>query len=111
VSGFRADDRVLLLAAPTVAELAGLARVLMRGSVVVISTAEEIAAIGSQLAEFDNVMLLEASPEKIPWRDGGFTRILVPQHLERLLPYLSNELHRVLAPGGEIVRNFGSAQS
>ncbi len=75
MSGFRADDRVLLLATPAVGELAALARILMRGSVVVISTADEIAAIGEQLAEFNNVMLLEASPDKIPWRDGGFTRI------------------------------------
>lgn len=109
MSGFRADDRVLLLATPAVAELAALARILMRGSVVVISTADEMAAVGEQLAEFNNVMLLDASPDKIPWRDGGFTRIVVPSHLERLLPYISDELHRVLAPGGEIVKGFGSS--
>jgi hypothetical protein len=98
----RSDDRLLLLAIPAVQELAALARVLIRGTVVAIGSREEIDAAQPALVEFHNVMFLEASPERIPWRGDGFTKILVPRHLKLLLPQISDELQRVLAPGGEI---------
>jgi hypothetical protein len=98
----RSDDRLLLLAIPATQELAALARVLIRGTVVAIGSREEIAAAQPSLAEFHNVMFLEASPDRIPWRGAGFTKILVPHHLKSLLPAISDELQRVLAPGGEI---------
>jgi hypothetical protein len=100
----RSDDRLLLLAIPGTQELAALARILVRGTIVVLGSREEIVASQPPLAEFDNVMFLEASPDRIPWRGNGFTKILVPHHLQRLLPHISDELHRVLAPGGEIIR-------
>ncbi|HMF78013.1 MAG TPA: hypothetical protein VK604_20320 [Bryobacteraceae bacterium] len=100
----RSDDRLLLLAIPAPQELAALARVLLRGTLVVIGSPEEIAAAQPSLTEFDNVMFLEGTPAAIPWRGPGFTKILVPHHLERLLPHIADELQRVLAPGGEIVR-------
>ena len=98
----RSDDRLLLLAIPATQELAALARVLISGTVVVIGSREEIAAAQPSMAEFHNVMFLEASPDRIPWRGAGFTKILVPHHLKGLLPTISNELQRVLAPGGEV---------
>jgi hypothetical protein len=99
----RADDRVLLLAIPPVLDLATMARVLMAGSVVALGTSEEVDNARREMAEFDNVLFLEASPERIPWRDQFFTKVVVPPHLERLLPEISNEIHRLLAPGGTIV--------
>lgn len=80
-----------------------MARVLMAGSVVVLGTSEEVDNARREMAEFDNVLFLEASPERIPWRDQFFTKVVVPPHLERLLPEISNEIHRLLAPGGTIV--------
>ena len=99
----RADDRVLLLAIPPVPDLAAMARVLITGSVVALGTPEEVDDARREMAEFDNVLFLEASPERVPWRDQFFTKILIPPHLERLLPEISNEIHRLLAPGGTIV--------
>ena len=99
----RADDRVLLLAIPPVPDLVAMAGVLMTGSVVALGTQEEVDRARSEMAEFDNVLFLEASPERIPWRDQFFTKVVVPPHLERLLPEISNEIHRLLAPGGTIV--------
>jgi hypothetical protein len=105
VNAYRADDRVLLLAIPPEQELAALARLLMRGVVVALGTAEEVAEAGSRFVEFNNVMLLDAAPDHIPWRAAGFTKIVVPHQYERILPHLAGELARVLAPGGEIIHN------
>ena len=102
---FRADDRILLLAIPAKQELAALARILIHGTVVALGTAEEVAEARSCFADFGNVMLLDAPPDKIPWRAAAFTKIVVPQQYERILPYLTKELGRLLAPGGEVVHS------
>ena len=80
-----------------------MARVLMTGSVVALGAREEVDAARRDMAEFENVMFIEAGPERIPWRDQFFTKIVIPSHWERLLPEISSEIHRVLAPGGTIV--------
>ena len=103
MAGFRADDRVLLLAIPSRADIAAIARVLMSGVLVALGDSDEVDEARRSMADFDNVMFLSASPEQIPWREAYFTKILVPPHLESLLSHISVELHRVLAPGGEIV--------
>ena len=108
MSVYRADDRVLLLAIPAEQELAALARILIRGVVVALGTAEEVAAARSRFDEFGNVMLLDAAPDHIPWRAAAFTKIVVPHQYERILPYLARELDRVLAPGGEIIQKVAS---
>ncbi len=108
MNAYRADDRVLLLAIPAEQELAALARILIRGIVVALGTPDEIAEARSRFSEFDNVMLLDAAPDRIPWRAAGFTKIVVPHQYERILPYLSSELDRLLAPGGQIVHKAGS---
>ncbi len=107
MNAYRADDRVLLLAIPAEQELAALARILMRGIVVALGTAEEVAAARERLGEFTNVMLLDAPPDRIPWRGAGFSKIVVPRQYERILPQLAGELDRLLSPGGEIVRKAG----
>jgi hypothetical protein len=101
----RADDRVLLLAIPPTAELTAMAHVLVTGSVVALGTPDEVDRARREMAEFDNVLFVDASPERIPWRDQFFTKVVVPPHLERLLPEISNELHRLLAPGGTVVNS------
>jgi len=102
-AAFRSDDRVLLLAIPSRADLAAIARVLMTGVLVALGDADEVDAARQSMADFENVMFLDASPGQIPWREAYFTKILVPPHLESLLPNISAELHRVLAPEGEII--------
>lgn len=104
MASFRADDRVLLLAIPSRADLAAIARILMSGVLVALGTSEEVDEARRSMADFENVMFLDASPEQIPWRDAYFSKILIPPHLESLLPHIAAEMHRVLAPGGEIVR-------
>ncbi len=105
----RADDRVLLLAIPSTSELTSIAHVLMNGVVVALGDRDEVRAACAAMAEFKNVMFLEAPPDQIPWRAAYFTKIIVPSHLEGLLPYAAAELHRVLAPGGQIVKTTVSA--
>lgn len=108
MNGFRADDRVLLLAIPATQELAALARILMRGTLVALGTADEVAAAQPQFADFGNVMLLDAPPDNVPWRDASFSKIVVPRQYERILPNLAKELNRLLAPGGEILHKTAS---
>ena len=106
---FRSDDRVLLLAIPSRTDLALIARVLLGGVLVALGDAEEVDAARQSMAEFDNVMFLNASPEQIPWRDAFFTKILVPPQFETLMPHIAGELHRVLAPDGQILRTAQEA--
>jgi hypothetical protein len=98
-----ADDRVLLLAIPTPAELAALARTLSRGVLVALGPRDEVDNARAALTEFDNVMFIDAAPDRIPWRDQYFTKILVPPHMEAVLRSAAAEVHRVLAAEGEIV--------
>jgi hypothetical protein len=105
----RADDRVLLLAIPPISDLTSIARVLMNGVIVALGDPDEVRAACAAMADFKNVMFLEAPPDQIPWRAAYFTKIIVPPHLEALLPYAAAELHRVLAPGGQIVKTTVSA--
>lgn len=94
----RADDRVLLLTIPEPAVVAALARVLVRGVVVAMGPPERVDRARQALAEFDNVMLFDTDPARIPWRDGYFTKIVVPPGAE-----VTSELARVLSPDGEIL--------
>ena len=99
----RADDHILLLAIPAHQEVARLARVLVKGSLVALGTADEVDAARQTFSEFDNVLFLNARPDAIPWREHYFTQILVPPHLEPLMRSIAPELDRVLAPGGAIL--------
>lgn len=109
MTALRSDDRVLFLAIPSEAELANIARILMRGVVVALGNDSEVEEGRRTMADWDNVLFLSASPDRIPWRSAYFTKIMVPPQLERILPSVANELHRVLAPGGEIVRMTAAA--
>lgn len=77
----------------------------MNGVLVAIGTREEVDVARQSMAEFDNAMFIEADPQRIPWRDAFFTKIVVPPHMEMFLRSAGGELHRVLAPGGEILRD------
>ena len=106
---FRSDDRVLALAMPPVSEAAALGRILMAGCLVMLGSADEVDEARRQLSEFDNLMFIVATPDRIPWREAFFTKVLVPPRLRQLLPGLGNELSRVLAPGGEIIADSEDA--
>lgn len=80
-----------------------MASVLNAGLLVALGTADEVDAARAELNRLDNVMFIEGVPNSIPWREAFFTRIVVPPHLEPVLRSAAPELHRVLAPGGEIV--------
>jgi len=99
-----ADDRVLLLAIPSIADTAAIARVLIKGVVVALGSRDEVDRARAALAEFDNIMFIEAWPDRIPWRDQYFTKILVPPRMEPALRSIGAELQRVLAPEGQIIR-------
>lgn len=101
----RPDDRVLLLAIPSQDEIARLSGVLTVGLLVALGTAEDVDTARAGVARLENVMFLNARPDAIPWRDAFFTTIVVPPHLESLLRSSADELHRVLAPGGQIIRD------
>jgi hypothetical protein len=101
----RADDRVLFLAMPPVQEIATTARILMRGVVVVLGSEAELEEARAALSEFQNVLLLDAHPDRVPWRKAFFTKIVVAPQLDRILPSLTPEITRLLAPEGEIVRS------
>jgi hypothetical protein len=105
----RADDRVLLLAVPSTNELASIARDVMNGVVVAIGDRDEVRTACVAMAGFKNVTFIEAPPDQIPWREAYFTKIIVPPQLEALLPHAAAELHRLLAPGGQIVKTAVSA--
>ncbi len=106
---FRADDRVLFLGLPSTTELAAMARMLMAGVLVALGTRDEVETARLAMADFDNVIFLDASPDQIPWRDAYFTKVVVPPHLERILPHAATEIHRVMAAGGEIIRTSAQA--
>lgn len=105
MAAFRSDDRVLFLSIPSRADLAAVARVLMSGVLVALGTRDEVEEARQSMADFENVMFIDASPERIPWREAYFSKIVVPPHLESLLPQITTELHRILAPGGQIIRS------
>ena len=108
-AALRADDRVLFLAMPSHAALATVARILMQGVIVALGTPGEVDDARRALAEFDNIMMVEADPTKIPWRDSYFTKIFVPPALASLEPVAAKEWSRILAPGGEIVIDANTA--
>jgi ubiquinone/menaquinone biosynthesis C-methylase UbiE len=105
----RSDDHVLFLDIPLISELQSMARLLMRGSIVALGTDDDVESARRAMAEFDNVMFVAANPDRIPWRDGYFTKVIVPQHFERIMPQISGEVQRVLRPGGTVVRASQSA--
>ena len=100
----RADDHVLLLDIPSPAELATIARILVRGSLVAIGSRETVDSARASLADFDNVLFLEASPAEIPWRDAYFTKVLVPPHFEPMMAAIEREVRRVMRPDGSLLR-------
>jgi ubiquinone/menaquinone biosynthesis C-methylase UbiE len=105
----RADDHILLLDIPSVPELQSMARLLMRGSMVALGTADDVETARRAMVEFDNVMFIEANPDRIPWREGYFTKVIVPPHFERIMGQIAGEIQRVLRPGGTVVRASESA--
>jgi len=74
----RSDDHVLLLDIPSVAELQVMSRILMSGSLVAIGSEDDVESARRAMAEFDNVMFIAATPDRIPWREAYFTKIIVP---------------------------------
>ncbi len=105
----RADDRVLLLHIPEREPLAALSRILIKGVVVATGSRTQVDAARAAMADFENVMFLEAEPHQIPWRDAYFTKIVVAPGLEPLSVSSAAELRRVLAPGGQIVSEAETA--
>lgn len=105
----RADDRVLLLHIPARSSIASLARVLLKGVVVATGSRAEVDIARAAMADFENVMFLEAESHQIPWRDAYFTKIIVAPGLESLSRSAPAELQRLLAPGGQILSETEAA--
>jgi hypothetical protein len=96
----RADDRVLFLEIPEPDALAAIARILVQGVVVAMGSPDNVDRARRALAEFDNVMLLDAAAGRIPWRDAYFTKVVVPVALSGSS---DPEWTRLLAADGEII--------
>ena len=103
-AGLEAEDRVLLLAIASKDELVTMARQLTRGVLVAIGSRDEVDQARESMAEYENAMFVEAAPDRIPWREAYFTKVVIPPHLDLMVRQMGPELHRVLAPGGAIVR-------
>ncbi len=101
----RSDDHVLLLDIPSVAELQVMSRILMSGSLVAIGSEDDVESARRAMAEFDNVLFIAATPDRIPWREAYFTKIIVPPQFERIMAQIGGEVQRLLRPGGVIVRS------
>jgi hypothetical protein len=106
---FRPDDRVLSLGMPSAADIAAIAHVLTAGYFVALGDYGEVESARRTCAQFNNVTFLESTPDRIPWHDGFFTKVIVPWNFQPLLPAIQNELTRVIAPGGEIVSDTEDA--
>jgi hypothetical protein len=103
-NGLRADDRVLLVSVLPVQEMAALARILMRGSLLVLGNRDEVDEGRRHLSEFDNVMFVEGDPDHVPWRGGYFTAIVIPPGMQASVRPSAPELTRVLAPEGRLLQ-------
>jgi hypothetical protein len=101
----RADDRVLFLAIPSPGEVARFAAALENGLLVALGGPGEVDAARAAARNLHNVMFIDARPDAVPWQESYFTKIVVPSQLESLSRGAAPELHRLLAPGGEIVRD------
>lgn len=101
MSAFRADDRVLLLALPAVDSIAALGRILSHGVIVVVAPRDFVDRGREALAEFDNIMFIEAEGPRIPWRDAYFTKIVIDENWSA-----NADVARVLAPGGTVIDSF-----
>jgi hypothetical protein len=95
----RSNDRFLLLSIPQPSFIAQLAARLPAGLIVGLGPDEEVRAARCELREVDNVMLVPASPDDIPWQDGFFTKAIDLVGRWPQPERAARELARVLVPG------------
>ncbi len=96
-----AGDRILFLYIPPatiLAELSGQVR-----SIVCLGSRDEVHENRKAAAHLENVMLMAATLDEIPWRDGYFNWIVGPAVDENTTA--GREVQRVLAAGGEWLSN------
>ena len=73
------DDRVLFLAIPEISVIREMAAGLERGLIVVLGSDDEVRAARRECTGLENVMLVPATPDDIPWRSGFFTQVIDPR--------------------------------
>lgn len=95
----RPDDRILLLSIPEASFLTQLAARLPAGLIVGLGAGEEVSGARREVSGLDNVMLVPAAPDDIPWRDSFFTKAVDAAGRWYASAKTSAELARVLAPG------------
>ena len=99
------DDRVLFLSIPPprIAEQTAIS--VPRGIVVILADREQIYDTRARLAHLENVMVVPATPDEIPWQDGFFSRIVDALDLVNQDPQIAREVKRVLSEGGRILES------
>lgn len=96
------NDRFLLLSIPEPSFLAELAALLPAGLIVGLGAGEEVREARREARDLDNVMLVPAAPDDIPWRDSFFTKAVDAAGRWPPSGKTSAELARVLAPGASV---------
>ena len=97
------DERVLFLSIPPAALVEEAAKGVPHGIVVVIGSRDQVYDARAQLAHLENVMVVPATPDNIPWQDGFFSCVVDVTGLANEDPLVAREVKRVLAEGGRMV--------
>ena len=94
------DDRFLLLSIHEPSLIVQLAARLPAGLIVGLGADEEVRAARRQTRDLDNVMLVPATPDDIPWQDRFFTKAVDLICRWERPAKAAGELARVLVKGG-----------
>ena len=93
-------DRVLFLTIPETAILAGFSERTSRGVVVALGTRDEVYEARAAVASLENIMIVPASPDEIPWQAAFFSWVVATRGGWTLDRACAREVVRVLAPEG-----------
>jgi hypothetical protein len=70
--------------------------------VVVLASDERLSESRRQLRDVQNVMVVPAEPEQIPWQENFFTVVVDSGAAWKNAERVVSEIARVLGPGGEL---------
>ena len=93
-------DRVLFLTIPEFVILARFSEQTPRGIVVALGTRDEVYEARAAVASHENVMIVPASLDEIPWRDAFFSWVIETRGGWTLDRACAREVVRVLIPEG-----------
>lgn len=92
------NDRVLLLGIPQPGLIAAIAGRLSNGLLVAMGAPGDVLQARRAARDLDNVMFVELSGDRLPWRDGFFSRAFILIAAGSGPAALAAEVRRVTAP-------------